>query len=75
MLDKEDPILSIRRQCELTGYNRSNCYYMPHPRTFEDTEVIMARLDYWNTQQPAWGVKTLVPLLMQEGYKVSHDMV
>ena len=78
MLDKEDPFLSIRRQCELIGYNRSNHYYVPHPRingTSEYWEVIMRRLDYWNTQQPAWGVKTLVPLLAKEGYKVSHEMV
>jgi len=78
MLDKEDPILSIRRQCELLGFNRSNYYYAPHPRISglaEYREAIMDRLDYWNTQQPAWGVKTLVPLLTKEGFKVSHELV
>jgi len=35
----------------------------------------MQRLDYWNTHQPAWGVKTLVPLLTEEGLKVSHELI
>lgn len=35
----------------------------------------MRRLDYWNTRQPAWGVKTLVSLLTEEGFKVSHETV
>jgi putative transposase len=78
MLDKEDPYLSIRRQCELIGYNRSNYYYAPRPRAGgadAHAEAVMRRLDYWNTQQPAWGVKTLVPLLAKEGFKASHEMV
>jgi putative transposase len=62
----------------LIGFNRSNYYYTPHPRlsgSAEWMEVIMGRLDFWNTQQPAWGVKTLVPLLTEEGFKVSHEQV
>lgn len=35
----------------------------------------MQRLDYWNTYEPAWGVKTLVPLLKNEGMKVSHELL
>ena len=78
MLDKEDPYLSIRRQCELIGLNRSNYYYTPHPRlsaSAEYTEEVMRRLDYWNTHQPAWGIKKLVPILTNEGFKVSHEIV
>lgn len=78
MLDRDDSRLSIRRQCELIGYNRSNYYYIPHPRmssSLEYKEMIMQRLDYWNTEQPAWGVKTLVPLLKNEGINASHELL
>jgi len=77
MLDESDD-LSIRRQCELIGYNRSNLYYTPHPRTVHDLdfrENVMHRLDYWSVEEPAWGVKMLVPLLKGEGLKVSHEFV
>jgi putative transposase len=35
----------------------------------------MQRLDYWATEEPAWGIKTLVPLLASEGLKVSPEFV
>jgi putative transposase len=38
-------------------------------------ESLMNRLDYWNTLEPAWGIKTLVPLLRDEGFRVSPDTV
>jgi putative transposase len=78
LLDDNEPKLSIRRQCELIGYNRSNYYYVEHPRISSTPgyrELIMQRIDYWNTEQPAWGVKTLVPLLKTEGFKISHELL
>ena len=33
----------------------------------------MQRLDYWNTEEPAWGVKKLIPLLLDEGFKMSCE--
>ncbi len=78
MLDSNEPVLSVRRQCELLSLNRSSYYYIAHPRvsgTREYREMIMQRLDYWSVEQPAWGVKTLVPLLAGEGYSVSREMV
>jgi putative transposase len=35
----------------------------------------MQRLDYWATEEPAWGIKTLVPLLASEGLKVSPEFM
>ena len=68
----------MRRQCEILGYNRSNVYYEAHPREYYSTEFreqVMARLDYWNTTEPAWGVPKLIPLLANEGLKVSRDLI
>jgi len=28
---------------------------------------------FWNTEEPAWGVKILVPLLKKEGFDVGHE--
>lgn len=78
MLDDGEPRLSIRRQCTLLSYNRSNLYYAPRPRlsgTREYRETVMGRLDYWNTLEPAWGIKTLVPLLRGEGFAVSPGFI
>lgn len=78
MLDPEESRLSMRRQCELLGYNRSSLYYVPRPRLSECVEyreILMQRLDYWNITEPAWGIKTLVPLLRDEGYRVSPELI
>ena len=58
ILDADDPILSIRKQCELIDYNRSNYYYTAHPRvsgSLEYKELIMQRLDYWSMTEPKSG--------------------
>jgi putative transposase len=76
MLDDDEPELSIRSQSRLLDFNRSNYYYEPHPRLSQSAafkEELMRRLDYWNTEEPAWGAKTLVPLLLDEGLKVSYE--
>jgi len=67
----------VRQQCEILALNRSNLYYKNHPRksSFDEREAVMRRLDYWNTEEPTWGVKMLVPLLKNEGYNVSHETV
>jgi len=77
-VDPDDPELSIRQQCEVLGVNRSSFYYDPHPRLYhlpEFREAVMARLDYWSCEQPAWGVNKLVPLLQGEGLSVSRELV
>jgi putative transposase len=77
MLERNE-VLSIRQQCALLKLNRSNYYYKPNPRLYhsqEFKETVMARLDYWSVEEPAWGVKTLAPLLCKEGLKVSVEFV
>jgi len=70
--------LSIREQCEILGLNRSNLYYLPHPRVRiegEIKEVVMQRIDYWNTLEPAWGQRKLWQVLRSENFEVSRDTV
>jgi len=70
--------LSIRKQCELIGLNRSNLYYLPHPRIIvqgEIKEIAMQRIDYWNTLEPAWGQRKLWEVLKGENIEISRDSV
>ena len=54
--------LSVRRQCELLGMNRSSVYYRPKTpdeEARERKEKIMARIDWWSTQNPTWGARKM----------------
>jgi len=70
--------LSKLEQCELLGLNRSNLYYLPHPRIRiqgEQKEIAMQRIDYWNTYEPAWGQRKLWRVLNSESIEISRDTV
>lgn len=77
LIDENEEKISLRRQCELIGANRSSYYYEAHPRTItpEFCEEIRRKLDFWSTEEPAWGTKTLVPLLKKEGYDISCELI
>lgn len=70
--------LSIRRQCQLLGLNRSNLYYIPKP---EDAvkkalkEEIMQRIDFLHTQFPYFGSRKILIKLREEGYNVCRKTV
>jgi len=68
----------VRKQCELLDFNRSNLYYLAHPKNYhsvEFREAVMARIDWHHTNEPAWGVNKIVPLLKNEGLSVSRELV
>ena len=70
--------LSIRRQCELIGVTRSKVYYAPKTpdeEAVERKERIMARIDDWHTENPAWGTRKIRTLLRNDGLFVSRKTV
>ena len=70
--------LSVRRQCELLGVTRSKVYYTPkapNEEAIERKERIMALIDYWHTENPAWGARKIRALLRNGGYFVSRKTV
>ena len=70
--------LSVRRQCELLGMTRSKVYYTPKApdeEAIERKERIMALIDYWHTENPAWGARKIRVLLRNEGYFVTRKTV
>lgn len=70
--------LSVRRQCELLGVTRSKVYYTPKApdeEAIERKERIMALIDYWHTENPAWGARKIRVLLRNDGYFVTRKTV
>ena len=75
---KKDNSLSVRRQCELLGINRSSLYYAPaEPDTAAKLldEELMARIDFWHNQCPYLGSRKIVIRLNAEGYNVCRKTV
>jgi len=77
MIQKDDK-LSVRRQCELLGINRSSLYYEPKEPDeayLALQEELMKRIDYWHTKQPYLGSRKLVIQLRKDGYTICRKTV
>lgn len=66
--------VSIRRQCELLGVNRSNVYYQPVPEDPEDLEL-MRRMDKEFLKHPTKGVLGMVDYIRALGILVGPKRV
>lgn len=66
-MDGKDCKLSIRRQAELLGINRSSYYREPANEESEENLKIMRFMDEEYLEHPQSGVRTLVTLLKREG--------
>jgi putative transposase len=70
----EDPVLSMRRQCELLRVSRSNLYYTPRPDSPEEL-ALMRSLDEAHLIHPIYGSRKLVLMLKASGYAVNRKHV
>jgi putative transposase len=59
--------LSVRRQCEALGLNRTRVYYRPRPIPEEDLEL-MRRIDELHLRWPFYGARRLARELAKEGF-------
>lgn len=70
--------LSVRRQCELLGINRSSIYtvhqQMPDKKHLFE-ELLMSRIDYWHTVLPCSGTRKIVQLLKDEGFRIGRKLI
>ncbi len=71
---REDPKLSIRQQCRLTGVSRSGYYYEPEPESEENLEL-MRLLDEQYLRTPFWGVRNMTWWLGRQGWQVNPKRV
>jgi putative transposase len=63
--------LSVKRQSELLGLNRSGVYYTPRPVSAEDLKL-MRRIDELHLQHPFYGARRLAKQLGREGFEVGR---
>jgi putative transposase len=75
LIDPSHTELSIRRQCELLGLNRSTLYYQSAPETQENLEL-MRLIDQEYTRHPFKGSRRIAVWLSQEtGEEVNRKRV
>lgn len=66
--------ISLYRQCELLGLNRSSLYYKAKGET-DYNEQLMKRIDEQYVKTPFYGIDKMTEWLCQEGYPVNHKRV
>jgi len=74
MIDLHHSQISIRRQCELIGLNRSTLYYKPGTES-ELNLHLMRLLDEQYTKAPFYGWPRMTAHLRRKGYEVNHKRV
>jgi putative transposase len=66
--------LSVRRQCELLGLNRSSLYYEPAGETAENLRL-MRKIDEQYTACPFYGSRRMTAWLVDQGEEVNRKRV
>lgn len=75
MIETSHPRLSIRRQCELIGLNRSTYYWRPADESPLNL-ALMRLIDEEYTQAPFYGYRKMTARLNNKhGYEVNHKRV
>jgi transposase-like protein len=71
LIDRGEPLLSIRRQCVLLGVARSGVYRAPRPANDNDL-LLMRRIDELYTTWPFLGSRRMTALLQAAGLRVNR---
>jgi putative transposase len=74
MIEPNHPTLSLRRQCELVGLNRSTLYYRPAQESAYNL-LLMRLLDEQYLRTPFYGWPRMTAYLRRQGYAVNGKRV
>ena len=74
MVEPGNKKISIKRQCELLGLNRTSFYYQKQAEKEEDA-LLMRLIDEQYTETPFYGYRKMTVYLQQLGYRVNHKRV
>ena len=73
-MERNHPEISVRRQCELLGVNRSGLYYEPVGES-EENLGLMRLLDEQYTRAPFYGSRRMTKWLATRGLEVNRKRV
>lgn len=74
MIEPTHPTLTIGRQCELVGLNRSTYYYAPAGESPLNL-LVMRLIDEEYTESPFYGYRKITARLHKQGYTINHKRV
>ena len=74
MIEREDERLSVTRQCQLVGLNRSTLYYRPVDESAA-TVALMRRIDELYLKYPFYGSRQMMRHLARDGVRVGRHRV
>ena len=74
LVERGHPEISVRRQCELLGVNRSGLYYEPVGES-EENLLLLRLLDEQYTRTPFYGSRNMAEWLATVGHAVNRKRV
>ncbi len=74
MIESQNPGLSVRRQCELLGLNRTTLYYEPARESALNLEL-MRRIDAQYLKTPFYGYRRMTVCLRRQGYAINAKRI
>lgn len=74
LIEAGDKRISIVRQCELLGLNRSSLYYQKSDQSDEDCQLLRL-IDEEYTRHPFYGYRKMTQYLQRFGFEVNHKRV
>ena len=74
LVDRDHADLSVRRQCELLGVNRSSLFYEPMGESEENLRL-MRLLDEQYTKAPFYGSRRMTEWLITQGCEVNRKRI
>jgi putative transposase len=69
-LERDHPLLSVRRQCAMLGIARSGVYRLPHPGNDDDL-MLLRRINELFTRWPFLGSRRMTAMLRAEGQAIN----
>jgi putative transposase len=76
MIDHDNSRISVRRQCEMIGLNRSTLYLCPDPvQESSDNMGLMKNIDEIYTAHPHYGSRKIRVVLNEKGYQVNRKRI